>query len=152
MTTSASVEKFLSHKNVAVAGVSRNGKKFGNTILKDLIAKGYAVSVVHPEAEVIEGYECYPSLSELPAEVEALVLVVPPSESEKLVRDASAAGIRSVWMQQGSNSDEAVRLCHEAGIEEVHGECILMFAQPTGIHKFHHWLWGLIGKLPQEHD
>lgn len=32
----------------------------------------------------------------------------------------------------------------------VHGECILMFADPKGIHRFHHWLRGLLGKLPEE--
>jgi hypothetical protein len=30
----------------------------------------------------------------------------------------------------------------------VHGECILMYAQPAGIHRFHHFIWKLLGKLP----
>ena len=32
----------------------------------------------------------------------------------------------------------------------VHGECLLMFAEPAGlIHRAHRWVWGAIGKLPQ---
>jgi len=33
----------------------------------------------------------------------------------------------------------------------IHGECILMFARPAGIHWFHRWLWGVLGRLPQEY-
>ena len=32
----------------------------------------------------------------------------------------------------------------------VHGECIMMFAQPTGVHRFHRWLWQVMGKLPKD--
>jgi hypothetical protein len=31
----------------------------------------------------------------------------------------------------------------------VHGECILMFAQPSSFHRLHRWVWGLLGKLPR---
>jgi len=104
---------------------------------------------VHPEAETIEGEQCYSSLSELPERVGGLLVVVPPSETEKVVKEASAAGIRRVWMQQGAESEAAIEYCEQEGMSVVHGECILMFAQPTGVHKFHHWLWGLFGKLPR---
>jgi hypothetical protein len=29
----------------------------------------------------------------------------------------------------------------------VAGDCILMFARPTGVHKAHKWVWGLLGKF-----
>jgi predicted CoA-binding protein len=148
MTTQASVEGFLAENTLAIAGVSRHGKGFGNAVLKDLTAKGYEILPVHPEAEEVGGVQCSPSLAELPKPVGGLVLVVPPDQSEKLVRDAKSAGINRVWMQQGAESSEAIRYCKENGIDAVHGECIMMFAKPTGIHRFHRWLWGVLGKLP----
>ena len=39
MITQAAVDDFLSQKALAVVGVSRGGKKFGNTILQELSAK-----------------------------------------------------------------------------------------------------------------
>ncbi len=150
MTTRSAVDQFLSRKHIALAGASRSGKKFGNAIVKELGKKGYSFSLVHPEADEIAGQQCYSSLSDLPDDIESLLLVVPPEQTEKLVREAAAAGIRNVWMQQGSESTEAVDFCSENGINVVHGECILMFADPGGLHKFHHWLWGLFGKLPEE--
>lgn len=149
MTTRSAVEQFLAQRSLALAGASRSGKKFGNTVFKELTAKGYEVALVHPAAPDIGGHRCYPAVTELPHEVGGLVLVVPPDQTEGLVRQAASAGIRHVWMQQGSESPKAVEFCQANGINEVHGECILMFAQPSGIHKFHGWVWRLLGKLPK---
>jgi hypothetical protein len=52
-----------------------------------------------------------------------------------VARDAAAAGIRHVWLQQGAQSPEIVALCDQLGLETVAGECILMFAKPTGVHR-----------------
>jgi predicted CoA-binding protein len=53
-------------------------------------------------------------------------------------------------MQQGSESEKAINYCNENGIDVIHGECILMFAEPVeSIHKFHKWLWKIFGKLPK---
>ena len=148
MTTQASIERFLAEKTLAIAGVSRSGKGFGNYALKDLTDKGYEVLPVHPAAEEVGGVRCSPSIADLPKEVGGLILVVPPDQSELLVRQAKDAGIKRVWMQQGVESAAAIGYCESNGIDVVHGECIMMFAQPTGFHKFHRWLNGLFGKLP----
>jgi len=150
MTTQASVEGFLDEETLAIAGVSRSGKGFGNSVLKDLTEKGYEMHAVHPEVDEVGGFRCYQSIAELPEEVGGLVLVVPPDQSEKLVREAKGAGISRVWMQQGAESADAIRFCEENGIDAVHGECIMMFAQPTGAHRFHRWLNSVFGKLPSE--
>ena len=150
MTTQASVEGFLAEEMLAIAGVSRSGKGFGNSVLKDLTGKGYEMHPVHPEVDEVGGFRCYRSIADLPEEVGGLVLVVPPDQSEKLVRQAKDAGINRVWMQQGAESAEAIRYCEDKGIDAVHGECIMMFAKPTGVHRFHRWLNGVFGKLPSE--
>jgi predicted CoA-binding protein len=148
MTTQAAVEGFLAEKTLAIAGVKRNGSGFGNAVLKDLTGKGYEILPVHPEVGEVGGTKAYPSLAELPSEVGGLILVVPPKQTERLVKQAKDKGIRRVWMQQGAESAEAIRYCEENGIEAVHGECIMMFAEPTGIHRFHRWINGVFGKLP----
>ncbi len=151
MVEQAAVESFLAEKKLALAGASRKGNKFGNAVFKELSSKGYELLLMHPEAESIDGVPCYSSLAELPTDVGGLINVVPAIQTEKLVREAHASGIRKVWMQQGSDSPAAIEYCKENDIEVIHGECILMFAQPQGLHKFHHWLLGLFGKLPKGH-
>jgi predicted CoA-binding protein len=150
MTSKTTVDGILGQKTMAVVGVSRGGRKFGNMIMKDLKGKGYRVFPVNPHAEMIDGERCYPSLKDLPERPGAVITVVPPAVTEAVVQEAKAAGIKRVWMQQGSESDEAIRFCNENGIEAVHGECILMFAEPvSSIHRFHRWVWKLFGKLPR---
>jgi predicted CoA-binding protein len=151
MTTREAVDGFVSQKVLALAGASRSGKKFGNAVLKELRAKGYEVLVVHPDADTIDGVPCYRSLADLPKPAGGLIAVVPPPETRRLVTEAAAAGITRVWMQQGSESPEAVRFCEENGMVAVHGECILMFVEPAAfIHRFHRWIWSVLGKLPRE--
>ena len=149
MTSKAAVADFVSQRKLAVVGVSRQGKKFGNFAFRELRSKGYELFPVHPQTETIEGERCYSSLSSLPEPVDGVLIVVPPAQTEQVVRDAAAAGIRRVGMQQGAESPAAIKFCQESGIQEVHGECILMFTEPLAWwHRAHRWAWKLLGKLP----
>jgi predicted CoA-binding protein len=151
MATKAAIEDFLARRRLAVVGVSGKRRKFGNVVLKELSSKGYEVYPVNPRAEEVDGHRCYPNLAAVADRVEGAVLVVPPAQTEKVVREAAEAGVRRIWMQQGAESDEAVRFCREQGIEPIHGECILMFADPAGfVHRLHRWLRGVVGKLPED--
>ena len=144
----AAINDFLAQRTLAVVGVSRGGKRFGNAASRELRSKGYRVIPVHPEAERIGGERCYPSLKELPEPVGGLLVVVPPAQTERVVREAAEVGIQRVWLQQGAESATAIKYCQDQGMSVVHGECILMFAAPTGAHKLHRWIWKLFGKLP----
>jgi len=143
------VDAFLAEPAIALVGVSRSGKKFGNFARRQLLAKGYRVYPIHPTATTIDGVPCYSRIADLPEPVRAALIVVPPSEAAKVVGEAAAAGIRRVWLQQGAGSPEVLRKCQEAGVEAVTGECILMFTSPTGPHKWHWWVNRLLGRLPK---
>ncbi len=150
MTTKALVDDFLAQRKLAVVGVSRNKKKFGNMAYKELKAKGYQLFPVNPNVESIEGERCYPNLAALPEMVDGVLIIVSPSKTETVVEDAAKTGIHRVWMQQGSESETAIRFCKDNGISAVHGECILMFAEPAAFHhRMHRWIWRLSGKLPR---
>lgn len=152
MTDKNLIESFIAEKKLALAGASQGGKKFGNAIQKELQGKGYELFLIHPTAKEINGIVCYPDLSSLPEQVGGLVNVVQPEQTEKLVQQAYEAGVNKIWMQQGSASEKAIEYCRDKEMDVIHGECILMFAQPQGLHKFHHLLWGLFGKLPKAHS
>lgn len=150
MTSKAAVADFVSQRKLAVVGVSRKKLKFGNLAFRELKRKGYKLFPVHPHAEQLEGERCSASLAALPEPVDGLLVIVPPAQAEQVVREAAAAGIRRVWLQQGAGSPAAIRFCEDNGISVVHGECILMFAEPAAwYHRAHRWVWGLLGKLPR---
>jgi predicted CoA-binding protein len=130
--------------------VSRAGNKYGNRAFRELKGKGYRLYIIHPEAGTLEGEACFPSLSKLPEKPGGLVLVVPPAQSEKMIQEAAACGIKRVWMQPGAESDQAIRLAAEKGLSEVHGVCILMFSEPAGFfHRLHRWIATKIGATPR---
>jgi len=151
MATKHEIDEFLAQKTLAIVGVSRGGKKFGNAILKDLTKLGYRLLPVHPEAAEVDGQRAYPSLAALPEAVGGVIVVVPPARAEDVVKDAAANGIRRVWLQQGAGSPAAIAFCQENGISVVHGECVLMYPKPTSswIHGAHRWIWELIGRMPK---
>ena len=148
-TSKALVANFVDHKSIAIVGVSRNPRKFGNMAYHELKARGYRVFPINRTLDRIDDHVCYSNLKSLPEKVDGVLIVVPPKETEQVVREADAAGIKRVWMQQGSESNAAVDYCHQHGIDEVHGECILMFAEPVkSYHKFHRACMWLFRKLP----
>jgi hypothetical protein len=149
MTTKQSVNNFLNNKSIAVVGVSRNRKKFGYIIYKSLKDKGYRVFPVNPNVDMIESDKCYPDLSSIKEKFDGVLLVVPPKLSEKIVLEAYSLGVKSIWFQQGSSSDEAIKFCEDNNISLVSKECIMMFMEPVeSFHKFHRWIWKILGKIP----
>lgn len=150
MTTRTAVNEFLAQRTLAIAGASREGKKFGTAALVSLKAKGYRMFPVHPNASTLEGLPCVKSLRDLPEAVDGLVIVVHPGETEKLVKEAFDAGITRVWMQTGAESPAAIAFCNEHNISVIHGECILMFAEPAEFfHRAHRFVRRVQGKLPR---
>jgi len=149
MTTRASIDDFLKQRTIAVVGASRNKRKFGNTLFRELKAKGYTAIPVNPHSESIEGERCYPSLKSLPVKVDGVAVVVPPHEAERIVRDAVDAGIPRIWLQQGAESKEAISFCEAHGVSVIHGECMLMYAPPPAFpHRAHRFFRTLLGRMP----
>ena len=150
MVTKAMIDDFISQPSLAIVGVSRKGNKFGNNAFKELKAKGYKLYLVHPSAEIIEGQQSYPNFKALPQAVGGVLVVVPPAQAEKVVREAHESGIKRVWLQQGAESQAAIQYGEQNGMSVVYGKCILMFAQPMRFfHKPHRWVMGVLGKLPK---
>ena len=134
-------------RSYAIIGVSAKKKKFGNMILKSMVYRGFKIYPVHKNADFIDGVKCFPDLASLPQKPEGVILCVPPAETEKLVNEIYEAGIKNVWMQQGSESNKAIEFCVTREIRVISGQCMLMFLNKPGFpHNLHHWAWGLSHK------
>ena len=138
------IESFMKLRSFALYGASSKTKKFGNYVLRDLIKRNCKVFPIHRTANFIDGIKSFRSLSELPEKPEGVILVIPPAETEHVIDDIIAAGIKNVWFQQGSVSEKAVRYCALNGINVIKDECILMFIEHAGFpHNLHKWFWAL---------
>lgn len=145
-----SINEFMNQRNVALAGVSLNKSKFGNSLFKELKSKGYTVYPVHPTLENFEGEKCYSNVNLLPNEVTALIICTKPENVFELIKSAVAKNIRHVWVQQGAQQDQALQFALDKGMNVIHRECVLMFANPVvSVHKFHRGLKKLFGAYPK---
>jgi predicted CoA-binding protein len=150
MTTLNQIQKFLAPRKFAIVGVSRNPKKWGGAIFKELTEKGFELYPVNPNADEIQGVKCYNSVSDLPDDVKYIHITTKKTETEEVVKAAIEKGIEMIWIQQGSQTTEAVEIAEKAGIQLIYKKCIMMFAEPVkSIHGFHRSLVKLFGGYPK---
>ncbi len=150
MITKQMINDFLSPKKMAMAGVSRNPKKFGHQVYQDLLKKEFEILPINPKTSDINGIQCYNDVNTLPNDIENLYIITPKSQTTEIVKQAIDKKIKRIWIQQTSDNPEAVKLANDAGIELIYKKCILMFADPvSGPHKFHKFFVRLFGKLPK---
>jgi len=148
MATKQQIEQFLAAKTIAMAGVSRNPKKFGYDTFIDLRKKGMNLIPVNPNAEEIAGIKAYKSVNELPEGIESLVIMTPKQETATIVMQAKEKGIKNIWIQQMSDTPEAIRLLEGSDTNVITNQCIRMYQSPSGIHKFHFNIKKFFGRLP----
>ncbi|MEO8232269.1 MAG: CoA-binding protein [Ignavibacteriota bacterium] len=145
-----SINSFLKLKNIAVIGVSISTKGFGVVVYNQLKDGGYTVFAVNRKGGFSNNIKLYNSLAMIENRIDGVITVVPPSETEIVVQEAKELGIKNIWMQQGSESKNAIEFCEQNKINYVAKECILMFAGTVkSIHRFHRFINKITGKFPK---
>jgi predicted CoA-binding protein len=152
----AAATEFLTHKRVAVTGVSREPASHGsNVVYRRLRDRGYEVYAVNPNADQVEGDRSYHDLRSIPGGVEAVVIGTRAQTAEVTMRECADLGIKHVWMHRGpgagSVSEEATRYGREHGIAVIDGGCPCMFG-PTADpgHKAMRLVLTLSGNVPRQ--
>ena len=143
-----SVARFLTLGKYAMAGVSRDPRKFGQAAFRELRRKGMDLVPVNPSAETIDGVKCFNSVSELPSDVRGIIFMTPKEETLSVAREALAHGIKDLWIQQGAESKSIIAELEKEDVNLIHNQCIMMFWKPNSIHSFHRFLKKIFGGLP----
>ena len=114
---------------IAVVGASNDPSKYGNIIVENLLQHGYQVVPVNLKGGTIAGLPAFRSLMELPEAVDIVDVVTPPSATRQVLKDAAAAGLDLVWLQDGSFDDPVIEAARAAPFKTVHGACIMVVAR-----------------------
>lgn len=101
-------------------------EKYGYKVFINLKEKGYNVYPVNPKYDKIKEDKCYDSLKDLPVKPDVVVSVVPPQVTNEIVKEMKELKIVKIWMQPGSESDEAIEFCNKNKIEAISGACIMV--------------------------
>lgn len=146
----ATIEQFFQQQPIAVVGVSRNKHKFGSSAFLTMKNRGIQVVAVSPHLADFNGSICYKSIDDLPANILSLFICTQPDQTSHIIELAVSKGIKNIWLQPGSNTEEHVKYLEKHNLNVIHDRCILMFAPPvTSFHRFHRFLAKVSGNFPK---
>jgi predicted CoA-binding protein len=118
-----SVETLLAMDTWAVVGLSDNRSRAAYDVAKFLQDKGKRIVPVHPSATTVHGEPGYPTLGEIPFEVDVVDCFIRSALVGPVVDEAVAVGAKAVWMQLGVVDEAAAERARAAGLEVVMNAC-----------------------------
>jgi acetyl coenzyme A synthetase (ADP forming)-like protein len=91
-----SMDHMFNAKSVAVIGASGKPEKTGHVILKNIIDGGFRGGIypINPKEEKILGYKCYKSVTDVPGDVDLIVVVVPARFVPKVMEEAGLKKVK----------------------------------------------------------
>ncbi|MGI0102052.1 MAG: CoA-binding protein [Nitrosotalea sp.] len=119
------IKKIYTLKNIAVVGMSKNSEKAAHYVPKYLAEQGYNVIPVNPTTDEILGKKCYPSLLDVPIQIDIVDVFRPSDQVKPVVEEAIKIKPRVIWLQEGIHDPEAESLAKKAGIDVVFNRCML---------------------------
>jgi len=107
--TKLPIEALLKPQSIALVGVSAKGGGSGAKMMESAGLFGFTGSVwpIHATAEEIGGRKCYRSFAELPHAPDCVIIAVPAEGVLKIIKEASAAGIKSALVVSEGFADAA---------------------------------------------
>jgi acyl-CoA synthetase (NDP forming) len=128
------LSRLLRPRSVAVVGASeRDGSYAGETLL-NLRAAGFDGPVwgVHPNRGEAHGFPCYPSLSELPAPADAVVIGIPAAGVAGVVEEAGSLGCGGAVVYGAGFGEVSAGVEHELRLAEAARRHSLPVCGPNG--------------------
>jgi len=113
-------------KTIAVVGISNKPGRDSGKIALYLKEEGYNVVGVNPVIKDFPGIKVYPTLKEVPFNIDIVDVFRRSDAIPELIPDVMEVKPRVLWLQLGIRNDEAVAPALEAGIETVQDKCILV--------------------------
>jgi acyl-CoA synthetase (NDP forming)/GNAT superfamily N-acetyltransferase len=94
----ASIEKFFTPRSVAVIGASRRQDTIGQALVRNLVMGNFngRVYAVNQSTDAVSGLPAYPSVNDIPGDVDLAIVAVPADVVEDVVLDCAAKGVHGL--------------------------------------------------------
>lgn len=138
------LKEILNPGSIAVAGASAQGR--GGRFLTPLVDMGFAGQIypVNPKYEEVNGYACYPTVRDIPGEVDYVISSVPATAALGLMKDCVAKGVKCVhyftarFSETGRPEDaalerEILQTAKEGGVRIIGPNCMGLYNPAAGI-------------------
>ena len=101
------LETLFNPQGVAVIGASGKALHIGNRVIKNLIDFGYQGGIypINPKADEIRGIKAYPSILDVPGQVDVAHMVIPAKFVPMAVEDCGKKGVKHIIINSGGFSE-----------------------------------------------
>jgi predicted CoA-binding protein len=107
----------------AVVGASPSPYRDSSRIFALLKERGYRPIPVNPNCDSVLGERSYPTLADIPVEVDVVDIFRRSEAAGAHVDEAIEIGARAVWMQLGVIDAAAAERARDAGLDVVMDRC-----------------------------
>jgi acetyl coenzyme A synthetase (ADP forming)-like protein len=140
------LDHFFNPNSVAVVGASHDPIKVGHAVFRNMISFGFkgVVYPINPNAENLLGHKCYPSVTQVPGDVDLAVIVVPAKSVPNVMRECAAKRIDSVivisagFKETGPEGAELERevggIARENGVRVLGPNCLGLVVPAVGVN------------------
>jgi uncharacterized protein len=116
-------------KTIAVVGLSESPMRPSHGVSAYMQAAGYKIIPVNPQIAEALGEKAYPSLLDIPVELQSKIDLVNifrrPQYVDGIVEQAIQLKIPAIWLQEDVINERAAERARKAGIFVVMDQCIL---------------------------
>ena len=119
-------------KTVAVIGASSDRHKYGNKALRAFARQGYDVIPINPNEPEVEGYRTYPSVLDVPTQVDMATLYVQPEVGGQVIEELARKQVPEVWLNPGADAPAVVRRARELGVNTIQACSIIGIGESPG--------------------
>jgi hypothetical protein len=113
-------------KTIAVVGLSDSPLRPSHGVAAYLQTQGYRIIPVNPQIQTSLGEKAYPSLLDVPEQIDIVDIFRRPEFVEEVVDQAIQLKVPTVWMQEEIVHEKAAQKARQAGIFVVMDRCILL--------------------------
>ncbi len=98
LSTVASIRNVMAPRSVAVIGASRQPGSIGHLVFQNIMEGGFSgvVYPVNPKANAIMAVKAYPSILDVPGEVDLAIIIVPTQFVAKVADECGRKGVRAI--------------------------------------------------------
>lgn len=125
-----SPERILAEsRTIALVGASPKPWRPSHGVMRYLLAQGFRVIPVRPDADEVLGVPCVASLAEIDEPIDLVDVFRRSEHTAEVARAAVEVDARALWLQLGIVSAEARRIATEAGLDYVEDLCTAVVHQ-----------------------
>ena len=98
LSTVASIRNVMAPRSIAVVGASRQPGSIGQLVFQNIMEGGFTgvVYPVNPKADAIMAVKAYPSILDVPGEVDLAIIIVPTQFVAKVADECGRKGVRAI--------------------------------------------------------